>query len=195
VASERQPKARKAFRRKVTKGDRGKFIFVDEMGSNLALARLYGRATPGVRVVEEVPSKKGENVSTLGAIGLDGVRAALSVPGAIDGETMAFFATEILAPKLHPGDWVFLDNCSIHKVEEVTEAIEAVGARVVFLPTYSPDLNPIENCWSKIKSILRSLKPRSPAELFEALEKAFASITTQDILGWFIHCGYPAAFN
>ena len=87
-----------------------------------------------------MPSQKGENVSTIGAIGLAGVRAALSVPGAIDGETMAFFATERLAPKLQPGETVIMDNCSIHKVEEVTEAIEAVGARVVFLPTYSPDL-------------------------------------------------------
>jgi len=195
AASERDPKARKAFRRKVAQGDVKKFIFIDEMGSNLSFTRRYGRATPGQRVVEDVPGKKGENVSTIGAIGLDGVRAALSLPGAIDGETMAFFVTETLAPQLRPGEIVLMDNCSIHKVEEVTEAIEAVGANVVFLPTYSPDLNPIENCWSKVKSILRSIKPRSAEQLFEALEKAFAAITTQDILGWFKHCGYAAALE
>ena len=195
MASERDPKARQAFRRQVAPEDIRKFIFIDEMGSNLGFTRLYGRATPGQRVVEDVPSKKGENVSTIGAIGLDGVRAALSLPGAIDGETMAFFVTEMLAPELKPGEIVFMDNCSIHKVEEVTEAIEAVGARVVFLPTYSPDLNPIENCWSKVKSILRSLKPRSAEELFKALEKAFAAITTQNILGWFKHCGYAVAIE
>lgn len=195
MASERDPKARKSFRRQVAPEDVKKFIFIDEMGSNLGFTRLYGRAAPGQRVVEDVPSKKGENVSTIGAIGLDGVRAALSLPGAIDGETMAFFVTEMLAPKLKPGEVVFMDNCSIHKVEEVTEAIEAVGARVIFLPTYSPDLNPIENCWSKVKSILRSLKPRSAEELFKALEKAFAAITTQDILGWFKHCGYAVAIE
>ena len=195
MASERDPKARQAFRRQVAPEDIRKFIFIDEMGSNLGFTRLYGRATPGQRVVEDVPSKKGENVSTIGAIGLDGVRAALSLPGAIDGETMAFFVTEMLAPKLKPGEIVFMDNCSIHKVEEVTEAIEAVGARVIFLPTYSPALNPIENCWSKVKSILRSLKPRSAEELFKALEKAFAAITTQDILGWFKHCGYLVAIE
>ena len=195
AASERDPEAREAFRRKVAKSDIKKFIFIDEMGSHFGFTRLYGRATPGQRVVEDVPGKKGENVSTIGAIGLDGVRAALSLPGAIDGETMAFFVTETLAPELKPGEMVFMDNCSIHKVEEVTEAIEAVGARVIFLPTYSPDMNPLENCWSKVKSILRSLKPRSAEELFDALEKAFAAITLQDILGWFKHCGYSAVFE
>lgn len=165
------------------------------MGSNLGFTRLYGRAEPGQRVVEAVPSKRGENLSTIGAIGLDGVRAALSVPQAIDGETMAFFVEEILAPELNLGDIVLMDNCPIHKVDEVTEAIESVGASVEFLPSYSPDLNPIENFWSKVKSVLRSIKPRTPEELFDALEKAFASITLQDILSWFEHCGYQAAPN
>lgn len=165
------------------------------MGSNLGLTRLYGRAEPGQRVVEDVPSKRGENVSTIGAIGLDGVRAALSVSGSVDGETMAFFAAEILAPQLQPGEIVFMDNCPIHKVEEVAEAIEAVGAWVWFLPTYSPDMNPIENCWSKVKSILRSIKARTLEELLDALEKAFAAITREDILGWFTYCGYQAALT
>ena len=195
MASERDTKKRKAFRQKVAKLDVKKFIFIDEMGSNLGFTRLYGRAKPGQRVVEEVPSKRGENVSTIGAIGLDGVRAALSVSGPVDGETMAFFAEEVLAPQLNPGEIVFMDNCSIHKVDEVTEAIEAAGASVWFTPTYSPDLNPIENCWSKVKSILRSIKLRSPEELLDALEKAFASITLQDIWGWFTHYGYQAALT
>jgi len=172
-----------------------KFIFMDEMGSNLGFTRLYGRAEPGERVVEDVPSKRGKNVSTIGAIGLDGVRAALSVPGSVDGETMAFFAAEILAPQLNPGEIVFIDNCPIHKVDEVTEAIESAGASVQFLPTYSPDMNPIENFWSKVKSILRSIKARTLEELLDALEKAFASITLQDISSWFEHCGYQAAPN
>ena len=107
------------------------------------------------------PGDRGGNVSTIAALGLDGIRTGLSVPGTIDTQTMLFFVEEMLAPTLKRGDLVFLDNCSIHKAEEIAEAIEARGAWVIFLPTYSPDLNPIENCWSKVKSILRSLKPRS----------------------------------
>lgn len=163
------------------------------MGSNIALTRLYGRAAPGARVVDQVPGARGGNLSTIGALSLTGLRTGLSVPGAIDGETMVFFVEEMLAPLLKRGDVVFLDNCPIHKVEEVAEAIEARGAWAIFLPTYSPDLNPIEHCWSKVKAILRSLKPRTLEALLDALVEAFSSITVQDILGWFRHCGYQGA--
>jgi len=134
-------------------------------------------------------------VSTIGALGLDGLRTGLSVPGAIDGDTMLFFVEELLVPTLKRGDIVFMDNNPIHKLDDIEEAIEAVGAWVLFLPAYSPDLNPIENCWSKVKSRLRSLKPRTVPDLLEALVKAFASITKQDILGWFRHCGYRVALT
>jgi transposase len=193
ASSERDKKKRKAFRKKVAELDVSKFIFIDEMGSHVALTRLYGRAAPGARVVEEVPGARGENVSTIGAMALNGVRAAMSVPGAIDGETLTFFVEQVLAPVLNPDEIVFMDNCPTHKVADVKEAIESAGAKLEFLPTYSPDFNPIENCWSKIKSMLRTLKPRTIKELMDALRKAFASITEQDILGWFIHCGYQAA--
>ena len=165
------------------------------MGSNLGLTRLYGRAVPGQRVVESVPGERGGNVSTIGALALDGLRTGLSVAGAIDGETMLFFIEELLAPTLQRGDIVFMDNCAIHKLEEIEAALEAVGAWVIFLPAYSPDLNPIENCWSKVKTLLRSLKPRTWSELQEALVEAFSSITVQDILGWFRHCGYRVALT
>lgn len=172
-----------------------KYIFIDEMGSNIAMTRLYGRAEAGERVLDKVPGDRGGNVSTIGAIALDGIRSGLSVPGPIDGDTMVFFVEELLAPTLNRGEIVIMDNCSIHKMEEIEEAIEARGAWVIFLPRYSPDLNPIENCWSKVKSILRSLKPRTMEELMDALAKAFSSVTLQNILGWFNHCGYKAASN
>lgn len=171
----------------------GKLVFIDEMGSHLAMTRLYGRAEPGKRIFEKVPGDRGKNVSTIGAIGLDGIRTALSVPGPIDGETMVFFVEELLAPTLKRRDVVILDNCPIHKMEEIEEIIEARGAWVIFLPRYSPDLNPIENCWSKVKAVLRSLKPRTLEELLDALVEAFSSVTLKDILGWFNHCGYQAA--
>jgi transposase len=98
-------------------------------------------------------------------------------------------------PTLKRGDSVFMDNNSIHKLDDIEDAIEAVGAWVLFLPTYSPDLNPIELCWSKVKSLLRSLKPRTAQDLLDALADAFSSITGHDILGWFRPCGYRAALT
>ena len=165
------------------------------MGSNLGLTRLYGRATPGQRVRDQVPGDPGGNVSTIGTMGLDGLRTGLSVPGAIDGETMLFFVEELLVPTLNRGDIVVMDNNPIHKLDEIQDAIEAVGAWVLFLPTYSPDLNPIENCWSKVKARLRSLKPRTLPDLLEALVTAFASIPVHDVLGWFRHCGYQVSLT
>ena len=163
------------------------------MGTNLGLTRLYGRAAPGPRVLEQVPGDRGGNVSTIGAIALDGMRTGLSVPGAIDGETLLFCVEELLVPTLKRGDMVGMDNNPTHKLDEIEEAIEAAGAWVLFLPTYSPDLNPIENCWSKVKAHLRSLKPRTLPDLLDALVTAFASVTEHDIRGWFEHCGYRVA--
>jgi transposase len=170
-------------------------LFVDEMGSNLALTRPYGRAAPGERVHDFVPAEQGGNVSTIGALDRQGIRTGLSVPGAIDGETMVFFVEELLAPTLQRGDIVFRDNCPIHKVDEIEDLVDACGAGVVFLPPYSPDLNPIEHCCSKVKARLRALKPRTPADLLEALVEAFATVTGHDIRGWFRHCGYQIAFT
>lgn len=158
-------------------------IFVDERGRNLALTRRYGRAAPGARVQDSVPSDQGGNVSTIGALDLKGSRTGLSVPGAIDGETMVFFVEELLAPTLKRGDLVFMDNCPIHKLDESADLVDARGAGVVFLPSYSPDLKPIEHCWSKVKARLRALKPRTPADLLEALIDAFATVTGHDIRG------------
>jgi transposase len=163
------------------------------MGSNLGLTRLYGRAEPGKRVLDHVPGDRGGNVSTIGAVDLDGIRTGLSVPGAIDGETMLFFVEELLVPTLKRGDIVVMDNNPIHKLDEIEEAIEAAGAWVLFLPTYSPDLNPIEHGWSKVKARLRSLKPRTLDDLLAALADAFAAITPHDLLSWFRHCGYQVA--
>jgi transposase len=175
--------------------DLRKCIFLDEMGSNLALTRRYGRAAPGARVHDAVPGDPGGNVSTLGALDLQGIRTGLSVPGAIDGETMVFFVEELLAPTLKRGDLVFMDNCPIHKLDEIEDLVDARGAGVVFLPSYSPDLNPIEPCWSKVKARLRALKPRTSEDLLAALVDAFATVTGHDIRGWFRHCGYQVAFT
>jgi hypothetical protein len=127
-----------------------KYVFIDEMGSNLGLTRLYGRAAPSHRVHDQVPGDRGRNVSTIGAIGLEGIRTGLSVPGPIDGDPRLFFVEDLLVPTLNRGDIVLMDNAPIHKLDEIEDAIEAAGAWGLFLPTYSPDLDPIENCWSKV---------------------------------------------
>jgi transposase len=175
--------------------DLRKCIFVDEMGSNLTLTRRYGRAIPGARVPDSVPGDQGRNVSTIGAIDLRGIRTGLSVPGAIDGETLGFFVEEgVLCPK-PKSERFLLDNCPLHKMDEIEDLIDAHGAGVVFLPAYSPDLNPIEHCWSKVKARLRALKPRTPEDLLAALVDAFATLTGRDMRGWFRHCGYSVAFT
>jgi transposase len=193
IANERDATARKEFRTLTNRLASEHFVFIDEMGSHLGLTRLYGRAEPGQRVLDHVPGDRGGNVSTIGAIGLEGIRTGSSVPGAIDGETMLFFVEELLVPTLKRGDIVVMDNNPIHKLDEIEDVIEAAGAWVLFLPTYSPDLNPIELCWAKVKSRLRSLKPRTFPDLFDALGQAFSTITPHDILHWFEHCGYQVA--
>jgi len=170
-------------------------IFVAERGSNLALPRRYGRAAPGARVHDAVPGDKGGNVSTIGAIDRTGIRTGLSVPGALEGETLVFCVEELRAPTLKRGDLVVMENCPIHTLDESEDLVDARGAGVVFLPAYSPDLNPIAPCWSKVKARLRALKPRTPAALLEALVDAFATVTGHDMRGWFQHCGYQVAFT
>ena len=192
-AQERDERQRQQFRQLVRAFAPRTFIFLDEMGCNLAMTRRYGRAAPGKRVRDVVPGDRGGNVSTIGALDLRGFRTGLSVPGAIDGETLVFFIEELLAPTLKRGDLVFMDNCPIHKMEEIEDVIEACGAGVLFLPPYSPDLNPIEHGWSKVKTRLRALKPRTVEAVLAALVDAFATVTEQDIRGWFRHCGYRVA--
>jgi transposase len=165
--------------------------FLDESGSNLALTRLYGRAAPGERMAEGVPQNYGENVTMLAAIGLDGLQAPMTVNGAVDGAVFLTYVREVLCPTLAAGDIVVMDNLKAHKVAGVAEAREAAGARVEYLPPYSPDLNPIEKCWSKVKSYLRKAKARTREALEAALKQALLTITEADARAWFAHCGYP----
>lgn len=169
------------------------FVCVEEMGINLALARAYGRAAPGERVVETRPSARGHNVSVLGALGRDSLRAAMSVPGAVDGDAYLVFIQQVLAPRLHPGNIVFMDNVPTHKMSAVAKALAALGARPQFLPAYSPDFSPLENCWAKVKTLLRTAGARTQPALDRALSNALTTITTDNIRGWFAHCGYVDA--
>ena len=165
-------------------------IFIDESGVNLGLTRLRARSAKGQRAHSSKPSKRGKNVSIIGALGFKGVIADYSLMGATDGLTFEAFISQKLVPKLWKGACVVMDNCSIHLGETVRELIEGKGARLIYLPPYSPDFSPIENCWSKLKSILRAIGARTYPDLATAIETAFAQVSQSDIRGWFTHCCY-----
>jgi transposase len=192
-ASERDEPARQKFRNLPPRLASEDFIFIDEMGSNLGLTRLYGRAAPGQRVLDQVPRDRGGHVSTRGALGLNGMRTGLRVPGAVEGATRLFFVEDLLVPTLNRGDIVVMDNNPSHKPDEIEDAMAAGGAWVLFLPPYAPDRNPIELCWSKVTSRPRSLTPRAFPALLDALGQAFSTIPPSDIRHWFEHCGYQVA--
>jgi transposase len=165
-------------------------VFIDETGINLAMVRLYGRAPEGQRAYGERPLVRGKNVTLIGALGLTGFVAAWTTDGGINGDAFIGFVEQILIPNLWPGACVVMDNLPAHKVEEVRPAIEAVGARLVYLSPYSPDFNPIENCWSKLKQHLRSVAARTRDSLAQALSDAMNLVTLEDIRNWFAHCCY-----
>jgi transposase len=141
-------------------------------------------------VVDSAPAGHWCTTTIIGALRLDGPSAAMVIEGATDTETFAAYVEQILVPTLRANDVVVLDNLSPHHAPRVTEAIQAAGAAVLFLPPYSPDFNPIEKMWSKVKQILRSTKARSRETLFEAIGQALASVTPSDAFGWFNSCGY-----
>jgi transposase len=129
--------------------------FIDETGCNIAMTRRRGRATPGVRVEDAVPKNFGRNVTVLGALSCHGLEAVMTVDSATDATVFRTYVNHVLIPTLRPGDVVVMDNLSAHKVAGIEQAIEGVGATLIYLPPYSPEFSPIENCWSKLKTKLR----------------------------------------
>ncbi len=154
------------------------------------MTRLYGRAPKGERVVGSAPHNYGSNVTMVGAIGVNGINAAMSFEGAMNGDVFRVFVELVLSPTLKPGEVVVMDNLSSHKVKGIKEAIERRGARLLYLPPYSPDFSPIEPCWSKVKTFLRKAKARTVDALNEAIDQAIDQVTGSDAKGWFRHCGY-----
>ena len=165
-------------------------VFVDESGANLSYCRLWARSPKGLRAFGSTPQNWGENISILSALCLQGALASMIVPGSTDAEVFLAYLHQVLVPCLWPGAVVVLDNLSAHKVAGVEEAIEAAGARLIYLPPYSPDLNPIEQAWSKLKSHLRSVGARTYRSLSRAIAKGLELVTPEDTLGFFTHCGY-----
>ena len=173
-----------------------RFIFVDEAGLNTAMTRRYARAPRGERACDSAPRNYGEQTSLISALGLErGLLATMTVTGAVDTLCFDAYVTQVLSPCLRHGDVVILDNLGAHKASCLEQVAGKCGARVLWLPPYSPDYSPIENCWSKIKTALRAAKARTRDELEKALVKAIKQVTNADIQGWFRHCGYSVARN
>jgi transposase len=168
-----------------------KLIFIDEAGSHVAMTPDFARAPKGQRVVDIVPRNRGTVTTMIGALGLVGLLGIMTVEGGTDTAVFEAFVGHILVPKLKPGDIVVVDNVGAHKPERIRKLVEAAGATLLFLPPYSPDFNPIEECWSKLKSLLKRMKARSREALDNAIAEAMEFITSTDAAGWFHHAGYP----
>jgi len=181
---------RSVFKKEIAELDVERFKFLDESSVNLSLTRLYGRAAPDQRVVDSAPQPSGPQTTTLAVIGLTGIMAPLVLSGAVNGAVFYGYIQQCVVPTLQPGDVLFMDNLSAHKVTGIETLIEAHGAHLIYLPPYSPDFNPIELAWSKVKTILRRLKARTFPDLIAALKEALLAITLHDIQDWFAHCGY-----
>jgi transposase len=191
-ASEQNEAARAAWREQASQLPTQDLVIVDETGSQINMTPLYAYAPRGERAIGKVPRNYGANLTLIASLSLSGMGEALMLDDSADAAAFEAYVEQILAPSLRPGQIVILDNLSIHQGPQVKQAIEARGCQLLFLPSYSPDLSPIEEAFSKLKAILRRVGARTREALQEAIIQALPSMTSQDALGWFLHCGYPA---
>ena len=167
-----------------------RLVFVDEMGTNTSLTVLRGWSRRGQRAYCSVPRNRGANTTLLSSMSVEGMGPSLAVEGATTAAVFETYVEEVLAPSLRPGQLVVMDNLAAHKGERVKELIEDRGCELLYLPPYSPDLNPIEEAFSKIKRILRKAESRTREALVEAMGAAIWAVTAKDARGFFEHCGY-----
>ena len=168
----------------------GRLVFVDESGANTQMTRLRGRSPQGQRLVARIPQGHYQTTTLVSAIRLTGPAAPWLFEGAMDGEMFLAWIRQGLVPVLQRDDRVIMDNLATHKVEGVRQAIEEAGATLLYLPPYSPDDNPIENMWSKVKQVLRSWAPRTAEEMVQAAKAAYAAVTAADCQGFFLNARY-----
>jgi transposase len=188
--TERVRQARADYQERIEALDIERLKFIDESGVNLAMTRAYGRGPRGERVVGAVSQNYGSNVTMIAALALRGVEAVMTIDGATDADVFRAYVEQVLCPTLTAGDIVVMDNLRAHKVAGIRDRIEARGARLMFLPPYSPDLSPIELCWSKLKTLLRAAQARTREALDAAVQQVLAAVRPSDARGWFSHCGY-----
>jgi transposase len=190
VATERDEQARTSFRERLEGVDPERLRFVDESSTNIALTPRYARAPKGERARGKAPRNWGKNVTLISSITLSGMGASMSIEGPSDTDSFGLYMKEILAPTLQTRQIVLMDNLSVHRSKWVRELIEERGCQLWLLPPYSPDMNPIEEAFSKVKALLRRAKARVLETLFEATEDALGAVSTENSRGYFRHCGY-----
>ncbi len=165
-------------------------IFLDESGVTTEMTRRYARAEGGRRALDSTPASRWRTLTVLGAISVSGWVATMTIEAPTDGDVFLAYLEHVLCPKLKPGDVVVMDNLAAHKVEGVLRLIQATGAQLRYLPPYSPDFNPIEQCWAQLKQHLRALKARTVTALEMAIEQALTTATADHFAAYFHHCGY-----
>ncbi len=170
--------------------DPKRLLFVDEMGANISLHSLYAWSKRGERARCSVPRNRGKNTTLLASMSVEGIGPSLAITGAVDAQVFEAYLERVLLPELRPGWIVVMDNLSAHKTKKVRELVEEAGCELLYLPPYSPDLNPIEEAFSKIKGVLRKAEARTRESLVEAMGPAISSVTHEDARGFFEHCGY-----
>jgi transposase len=170
--------------------DPGRLVFVDEMGTHTSLAPVHAYAPIGERAFLEIPRNRGKNTTLLTSLHRGGMGPSMAVEGATTARVFETYVKRLLAPALRPGQVVVMDNLGAHRPKRVREIIEERGCELIYLPPYSPDLNPIEEALSKVKHILRKIAARTKEALIEAMGRALASVSGEDVRGYFTHCGY-----
>lgn len=175
--------------------DGRRLIFIDETWAKTNMTRIRGRAPRGERLIDNTPAGHWQTTTLIAALGVQGMRCATVVDGAVNGDIFVAFIAQVLLPELRPGDIVVMDNLSSHKRAEVGALIAQAGARLLYLPPYSPDLNPIENIFSKIKQRLRSLACRTRDLLWQAMQPTLDTVTAAEAINCFRHAGYTLQEN
>jgi transposase len=183
---------REEWRKDKAQVDASRLVFIDETWTKTNMIRQYGRCAKGERLVDHTPHGHWKTSTFIGALRIDGMTAPFVFDGAVNGDIFLAYVEQFLAPTLKEGDIVVMDNLSSHKVKGVREAIEAAGARVEYLPPYSPDLNPIENAFSKFKALLRKFAERTVSALWDRIGGLIELFTPDECSNYFRHCGYSA---
>jgi transposase len=174
----------------IAERDPNDLVFVDEFGTNLGMTRRYARAPRGVRAHGAVPKNPDPTITLTMGLGAEGVVAPFAFEGTTDGTAFLAYVEKQLVPELKPGQVVLVDNLGAHRTHGVREAIEGANAELIYLPPYSPDFSPVENCGSKVKEAIRADAPRTPAAVYDSMGYAIGAVTPSDARGWFDHCGY-----
>jgi transposase len=189
-ATERDEFLRLLWREELGGIDPSRVVFVDEMGTHTSLAPVHAYAPVGERAYFEVPRNRGKNTTLIASLHAEGMGPSMAVEGGTTSRVFEAYVERVLAPALEPGQVVVMDKLGAHRPQRIRELIEERGCELLYLPSYSPDLNPIEEAFAKVKHLLREVGARTKDALIEAMGRALGAVSSQDVRGFFVHCGY-----